>query len=656
VLESGVTVAPHGSWESPITIDLLVGGTVTLGNVDLADDGLYWLEGRPDEGGRSVLVFQSGGDEPVDVVPEDFNVRSRVHEYGGGAYWRHGGTVFCSSFDDGRVYRFDEAGGVPRPITPEPPSPSSHRYADGVVTKDGATIVCVRERHEDGEILNELVAFPADGSARPRVIVGGRDFYASPRLDPGGGRLAWLAWDHPHMPFDASDLCVADFRPDGTVGAARRVSGGEDESVLDPSWSPDGVLHFVSDQSGWWNLYRERDGQIESLCPTEGEFAQAFWVFGLSQYAFLDDGRIACAVTRNARERLELLEPSAHTLTPVELRYTAFSRSPIRARGSRLAFCAAGPTSPTAVVTLDLADGELRTVRESGPTNLDPRYVSVGEPFEFAGADGDKAHAFFYAPTNPDFEAPSDALPPLVVSIHGGPTDHVTDALDLGKQFFTSRGLAVVDVNYGGSTGYGRDYRLRLRGRWGEVDIGDAVGAVRSLAQAGKVDPSRVVITGGSAGGYTTLLALAVAEEFSAGISAYGIADLELLVKATEHKFEERYEHSLVGPYPERADLFRDRSPINHAEGISAPLLILQGLDDKVVPPAQAETIVEVLHERGVPYAYLAFAGEGHGFRRADSRRRMHEAEITFLGQVFGFEPADDVEPVRIENLQPAHR
>ena len=656
MLESGVPVAQHGSWTSPVTVDLLTGGAVTLSYVDLAEEGLYWLEGRPTEGGRSVLVFQPHGGKPVDAVPADFNVRTRVHEYGGGAYWRHKGTVFCSSFDDGRVYRLDRAGVPPRPITPEPPSLNAHRYADGAVTPDGATIVCVRERHERGEIINEIVSFPADGSGRPRVILGGRDFYASPRLDPEGRRLAWLNWDHPHMPFDATDLCVANFGSDGTVTGARRVAGGENESVLDPLWSPSGVLHFVSDQTGWWNLYAERGGQIDVLCPTAGEFAQAFWVFGLSQYTFLADGRIVCAVTRDAQEQLEILDPRGRTLARLELPYTTYSRSPLRALGSQIACCAGAPTSPTAVVTFDADDPEPQTVRESFPVDLDARYFSIGEPIRFTGAAGETAHAFFYPPTNPDFEAPVDELPPLVVSIHGGPTGHATNALALDTQFFTSRGLAFVDVNYGGSTGYGRDYRQRLRGRWGEVDIGDAVGAVRFLADAGRVDPERVAIMGGSAGGYTTLLALALTDQFGAGISAYGVADLELLVKETEHKFESHYEQSLVRPYPDRAGLFRERSPINHVERITAPLLILQGLEDKVVPPEQAETIIGALRERGVPHAYLAFEGEGHGFRRADSQRRIYEAELSFLGQVFGFEPADDLQPLHVENLEPVQR
>jgi dipeptidyl aminopeptidase/acylaminoacyl peptidase len=649
------TAAPYGSWASPITIDLLTGGAVSLGYLDLGADGLYWIEGRPHENGRSVLVFRPDGGDPLDVVPEGFNVRTRVHEYGGGAHWRHERTVFCSSFDDGRVYRFDHPGDEPRPITPEPLEPNALRYADGVVTPDGETILCVRERHEGGEVVNELISFPTDGLEEPRAIVSGRDFYAAPRLDPTGRRLAWLTWDHPHMPFDATDLCVADFNPNGTVSGARRVAGGQDESVLDPLWSPDGRLHFASDRSGWWNLYAEREGEVVALYPAEADFAQPFWVFGLTQYAFLGDGRIVCVVTRNAQERLEVLDPTARTLTPLDLPYTEYSRSAVRVRESLVAFSAAGPTSPTAVLTLDLDGGQPRVIRESVRLEISPEYFSIAEPIEFPTTDGETAHAFFYPPTNPEFTGAPHELPPLLVDVHGGPTANRGTALDLEHQFFTSRGIAVVDLNYRGSTGYGREYRRRLNGRWGEVDVEDAVAIAQHLADAGRIDRDRVVITGGSAGGYTTLLALAVRDEFAAGISLFGVADLEQLARDT-HKFELHYEHTLLGPYPERADLYRERSPVNHADRISAPLLILQGVDDKVVPPSQAEIIIAALERRGVPYAYLAFEGEGHGFRKEDSQRRTFEAALSFLGQVLGFEPADALEPVEIENLEPARR
>jgi dipeptidyl aminopeptidase/acylaminoacyl peptidase len=644
------TVAPYGSWTSPITIDLMLGSTVTLSYPDVSSAGVYWLEGRPHEGGRSVLVFRSNGAEPVDVVPEGFNVRTRVHEYGGGAWWRHEDVVFASSFDDGRVYRFDAPGAEPRPVTPDPPEESSLRYADGVVTPDGGRVVCVRERHHAGEVINELVIFPADGAGEPRLLASGHDFYASPRLDASGRRLAWITWDHPRMPFDGTELHVAHLLPDGTLADDHMVAGGETDSVVDPLWSPGGDLLFVSDRTGWWNLYSLRGDHLRPLAPTEGEFAEPWWVFARERYAFLPDGRIACVVTRAARDSLELLDPATGSLEQAGLPYSVYAGG-IRAHGSRVAAVASSPRETDAVVVYDVATREHEAAARSSSVDVDAAYVSQGRAIEFPTAGGETAHAFYYAPRNADFEGPPGELPPLVVKVHGGPTAHVTDELSLGIQYYTSRGIAVVDVNYGGSTGYGRAYRDRLLRQWGVVDLDDCIAAARHLAAEGEVDGSRLLITGGSAGGYTTLLAMATRDDFAAGISAFGVADLELLFSDT-HKFELHYDHSLVGPYPEAKELWRERSPIHHADGISAPLLLHQGLDDKVVPPSQSETIVAALKGRGIPYAYLAYEGEGHGFRRADSQRRMVEANLAFMAQVFAFAPADELAPLEIENLE----
>jgi dipeptidyl aminopeptidase/acylaminoacyl peptidase len=644
------TVAPHGAWKSPVTVDLLVGATVALSYPDVAPGGTYWLEGRPHEGGRSALVYRPHDGEAVDVVPEGFNVRTRVHEYGGGAYWRHGEVVFASSFDDGRVYRIDGPGAEPRPVTPEPPEPNALRYADGVVTPDGRLVVCVRERHDTDEVLNELVVFPADGSAEPRVIASGHDFYASPRLDPAGTRLAWLSWDHPRMPFDGTELHVGAFAEDGTLSEERLVAGGETESVLDPEWSAAGELHFVSDRTGWWNLYAARGDHMRPLCPAEAEFALPWWVFARERYAFLPDGRIACLVTRNAQDSLELLDPASGRLEPVDLPYSSYATG-LAADGSRLVTVAASSAGAPALIAYDVDSRREETIVQSTSVEVDDAYISPARAIEFPTTGGETAHAFFYPPRNADYEAPQDELPPLIVKVHGGPTSHATDELSLGTQYYTSRGIAVVDVNYGGSTGYGRAYRDRLLGEWGVVDVEDSIAAARHLATAGEVDPERILITGGSAGGYTTLLALATRDDFAAGISAFGVADLELLFTDT-HKFELHYDHSLVGPYPESKEVWRERSPINHVDGISAPLLLHQGLDDEVVPPSQAEAIVAALKRRGIPYAYLPYEGEGHGFRRADSQRRMFEANLAFMGYVFGFEPADELAPLEIANVE----
>ena len=650
------TVAPYGSWASPITFDLVANeGSVGYGYLSAGADGLYWLESRPQESGRQALVFRPHGGSSADVVPPGFNVRTRVHEYGGGAWFRDGSTIYCSNFDDSRLYRIDGPSAEPRPITPEPPAPNAWRYADGRVFAGGRLIVCVRESHGAGEPVNELVVLPADGSSEPRVVAEGRDFYAAPRPSPDGKRLAWLAWDHPHMPFEGTDLCVADLEEDGSCGNARRVAGSETESIFQPEWGPDGALYFASDRTGWSNLYVERDGEVRALTGEEADLGYPQWVFDLTRYAFLADGRIACVFTREAVDGLELLDPDSGRLSKLDLPYTSFHSPSLQAHGTKLYFAAASPTEPDVIVELDVDSGERSVVRGSSELPVDASYISVPVAVSFPGSDGLTSHGFFYPPTNPEFDGPDDELPPLVVYVHGGPTAHVPPILQLGVQFFTTRGIGVVDLNYGGSTGYGREFRDRLRGRWGVVDVEDSAAAARHLAERGDADPARIEITGGSAGGYTTLLALAVRDEFAAGTSQFGVADLVTFHEDT-HKFESHYDEYLVGKWPDQIDLYRERSPVYHADSISRPLLLLQGLDDKVVPPAQAEVIVEALEQRGVPHAYIAFAGEGHGFRKAENARRALEAHFSFLAQIFGFEPADDFEPIAIENFEPVAR
>ncbi|HXE93487.1 MAG TPA: S9 family peptidase [Gaiellaceae bacterium] len=643
------TAAPYGSWPSPITTDLVASeGGVSFGYLDIDEHGVYWTESRPQESGRSALVFRPHDGEPVDVVPPDFNVRTRVHEYGGGAWFRHGSVMFCSSFDDSRLYRIEAPGSDPQPITPEPPEPHAFRYADGRVFADGRLIVCVRETHGEGEPQNELVVLPTDGSAEPQVIASGRDFYAAPRPSPDGTALAWLAWDHPHMPFEGTDLCVGALADDGAMSNGRRVAGSEQESIFQPEWGPDGFLYFVSDRTGWSNLYVERDGEVHALTSEHAELGYPQWVFDLSRYAFLGDDRIACIFTRSAVDGLEILDLESGKLTSLDLPFSSYSSPALRSHGTRVVFPAASPTVPSAVIELDTESGERQVLRRSTEMELDDRYIAVAQAVEFPGTGGQASHGFYYAPTNPDYEGTDGELPPLVVLVHGGPTAHVTTALDLEIQLFTSRGIAVIDLNYGGSTGYGREYRDRLRGTWGVVDVEDSAAAVRYLAERGDVDPARVQITGGSAGGYTTLMALAVRDEFASGASYFGVADL-VTFHAETHKFESHYDDYLVGPWPDAMELYRERSPVVHADSISDPLLLLQGLDDKVVPPSQSEVIVEALKRRGIPYAYIAFAGEGHGFRKAENIKRAADAHLSFLGQVSGFEPADEIESIEIE-------
>jgi dipeptidyl aminopeptidase/acylaminoacyl peptidase len=646
------SVAPYGSWTSLFSLDLVAdAGGMAFGYLDITEDGVYWTETRPLENGRTVLVFRPHGGESVDVVPSGFNVRSRAHEYGGGAWFRDGTVVFCSEFDDSRLYRIETPGTEPLPITPDPSGPNALRYADGRVFAEGRLIVCVRESHGEGEPVNELVVLPADGSAEPKVIASGRDFYAAPRPSPDGTKLAWLAWDHPRMPFEGTELWVADLSADGELSNSGLVAGSETESIFQPEWSPEGVLHFASDRTGWSNLYLERDGEVQALTREEADLGFPQWVFDLSRYAFLADGRIAGIFTRRAVDGLELVDPATGRLERLSLPYTSIYSPSVKSDGNVLVFAGSSPTEAPAVVTLDVDSGRQEVLRRSTELALDERYLSIAEPIEFEGTDGLPSYAFYYPPKNPDFTGPESELPPLVVSVHGGPTANVTSSLDLDIQFYTSRGIAIVDLNYGGSTGYGREYRDRLRRRWGEVDVEDSAAAVRYLAERGDIDPARVEITGGSAGGYTTLLALAVRDEFAAGASYFGVADLVSFHDET-HKFESHYDEYLVGKWPDERDVYRDRSPVNHADSISRPLLLLQGLDDKVVPPAQAEVIVEALKQRGIPYAYISFEGEGHGFRKAENIKRALEAHVSFLAQVFGFDPADEIEPIAIENLQ----
>ena len=630
--------ASYGSWPSPITTDLVASeGGVSFGYLDIDEHGVYWTESRPQENGRSALLFRPHGGEPVDVVPPDFNVRTRVHEYGGGAWFRHGGVVFCSSFDDSRLYKIDVPGSEPQPITPEPPEPHAFRYADGRVFADGRLIVCVRETHGAGEPQNELVVFPTDGPSS-HVISSRRDFYAA--HGPARRNRFLPGWSITRT-CPRRNRSVWALAGDGDVERPSRRARAEP--------SRNGALDCSSwpGRTGWSNLYVERDGEVHALTSEEAELGYPQWVFDLSRYAFLGDDRIACIFTRSAVDGLEILDLGSGKLTSLDLPFSSYSSPALRSHGTRVVFPAASPTQPSAVIELDIESGEQHVLRRSTEMELDERYITVAQAIEFPGTGG-QAHGFYYAPTNPDYEGPKGELPPLVVLVHGGPTAHVTTALDLEIQLFTSRGIAVIDLNYGGSTGYGREYRDRLRGTWGVVDVEDSAAAVRYLAERGDVDPARVQITGGSAGGYTTLMALAVRDEFASGASYFGVADL-VTFHAETHKFESHYDDYLVGPWPEAMDLYRERSPVTHADSISDPLLLLQGLDDKVVPPSQSEIIVEALKRRGVPYAYIAFEGEGHGFRKAENIKRAADAHLSFLGQVSGFEPADEIEPVEIE-------
>jgi dipeptidyl aminopeptidase/acylaminoacyl peptidase len=623
---------------------MLTQSGIGLGEVATDGDHLYWLESRPIEAGRSVIVRRNPDGVIEDISPAGFNSRTRAHEYGGAAYAVNGGVVISSRFEDQRVYRLDRP--EPEPITPEPDLPAGDRYAD--FTFHGDLVICVREHHlPDEEAINELVAFPVDGSAPPRVIAGGHDFVATPRVSPDGTQLAWLTWDHPNMPWDGTELRVADLAIDGSLSEPVLIAGGSDESVFQPEWSPDGRLHFVSDRTGWWNLYRrEASGVDTALYPMEAEFGAPQWQFGYRRYGFLSDGRLVAVYEENGASRLGRLEDE--DLNILDLDRDEIYPTVATSR-DRIWTIAAGATVPAAVIGIARGTGEYDVVRSSLSVEVDGAYLSRPRAITFPTTNDEVAHAFFYPPANADFQAPHGELPPLVVWSHGGPTGSTSPGFSLGRQFWTSRGFALVDVNYRGSTGYGRAFRNALRGQWGVVDTDDCIAAAAYLADQGLIDGERMAIRGGSAGGYTTLCALTFHDEFATGASYFGVADIGGLAEET-HKFESRYLDSMVGPYPEAADLYRERSPVFHTERLSRPMVILQGLDDEVVPPDQAEMMVEALERKGIPYAYLPFEGEGHGFRRAENIERSAEAELYFYGWVFGFVPAGDITPVEIRN------
>jgi len=639
-----VAVAPYGAWESPISAQSVTRAEILFTDSLEVDGGfIYWAESRPEEGGRTVIMRRRPTGPPEDVTPPGHNARSRVHEYGGGAYAVRDGVVYFVEFTDQRLYRH-RPGEAPVPITPEPAITAGDRYAD--MSLGEGYLVCVRERHGEGEAVNSLVRLSLDGEEAPEEVVGGHDFFASPRLSPDGRALAWLAWDHPNMPWNGTGLYLADVGPDGRPGAARLVAGGPGESIFQPEWSPDGVLHFASDRSGWWNLYRLVDGSLQPVASVAGDVGGPQWVFRFRRYAFLRDGSIAAVYTGPAGASL-LVHAADGTTRSLPVPGTWLS-SPV-SDGSPLYLVAGSPMANHAVVAVDPVGGDVEVIRAPEGPGIDAALLSVPERVSFPTPDG-PAHLYYYPPTNPEFSAPEGELPPLLVTIHGGPTGAARPVLSPGVQFWTSRGFALADVDYGGSTGYGRAYWERLHLGWGLVDVRDCALAAAHLAAVGKADPARLAIRGGSAGGYTTLAALAFREEFAAGASHFGIADLELMALHT-HKFESRYLDWLVGPYPEAQDLYRERSPIYHLEGIDRPVILFQGLDDRVVPPEQAEIMAAALRERGVPVAHIAFPGEGHGFRKAENIVRTLEAELSFYGQVFGFAPAGEIEPVVVEGL-----
>jgi dipeptidyl aminopeptidase/acylaminoacyl peptidase len=648
------SVAAYGAWPSIVSADDVVGGASVPTQVRAERGVVWWSETRPEESGREAVVRRDGDGTLHEVVPAGFNVRTRVHEYGGGAWWVHDETVFATSWDDQRLYRIDP-GHDPVAITPAPPSAHSWRYADGDVSPDGRWVVCVRERHDGPDVAtdvhNEVVAVPSDGSADPVVLFSDTDFVAAPRISRDGRQLAWLAWNHPNMPWDATELWVGRLEEiDATLhlGDPRREAGGAGESLVQPEWGRHATLFVCSDRSGWWNVHRV-DG-VDRLAPldsVEAEVSVPAWQLGQSRYVVRGDGTVV-SVHSAGRDSLLTTVPEDGERTTTTLAEQVVTG--IVDDGESLVGIVGFPDRPMQVRRLMAGD---EVLRDGAGARLPAPWVSVPRRVSFPTGEDQTAYAWFYPPVNPSVSAPPQDRPPLIVSVHGGPTSAARPTFSMAVQYWTTRGFAWADVDYRGSTGYGRPFRELLNGAWGHVDVEDAAAAARHLAAEGLVDGDRMAIRGGSAGGTTTLLATLLGHDFAAGVSYFGVTDIGDLL-ATTHKFESRYFDSIIGPMPDAEPIVLERSPITHAGSAHVPTLILQGLEDAVVPPAQAEAIVAALEANEVPHAYLPFEGEQHGFRIAANQVTALESELSFYGQVFGVAPAGDSSPIQLrfaENL-----
>ena len=648
------TIAPYGSWKSPIAADMLIsGGKRRLSEVRCDGNDIYWLDGRPKEGGRQVIMRLSPDGEMTDLTPPDFNSRNAVHEYGGGSYAVRDRTVYFTNWSDQRIY-VQRDGQVPEALTAEPTVPRGARFADLTITGNGDYLLCVRETHTDDsqEAVNEIVAVHT-GTGAVKVVASGRDFYCAPRECSDHDGIAWTEWDHPNMPWDGNSLMSGSFDGnDASVSTTAELVGGTGESIVQPSWGSNGLLHFVTDRTGWWNIYVWRDGEMANLLDEESDHGRPDWQFGFSSYAHLKDGRIALGKGGVTSGSIVLIDPGSNSNQTIKIPFSEVSYVTAGPDGGSVLFIGASPTREPAVVRLELATEKCETVYSPSKVDVEPGYLSSPQHVVFPTTENGAAHAYYYEPTNQDFAAPDGELPPLVTICHGGPTSASGTGLDLSTHYWTSRGFSVVDVNYRGSSGYGKVYRDALKGKWGIYDTDDCIAAAQYLIDQGLVDKDRVIIRGGSAGGYTTINALTFHDFFAAGAALYGIADLMVFIGDT-HKFESRYLESLVGPYPAEAQRYHDRSAINFMDQLATPMIILQGLEDEIVPPSQAEIMVDALESKGLPYAYIGFPGEQHGFRQAANIIRAQEAELYFYGKVLGFEPADEIgdDVVEVRNL-----
>ena len=639
------TVSPYGSWRTPFTSQTLVERMVRISDVKLDNDEVFWVEMRPEEEGRCAIMHRDRRGKNHNLISKPFSARTLVHEMGGAPYGIEDRDVLFVNMADQRLHVSSR--GKTSPVLP----PNKCRYADFTFRPESRQVVAVREDHSvpNSEAINCLVLLDLAWIGTEVVLASGYDFYSSPALSPDGSKVAWLCWNHPHMPWDETELWVADLDDEGSPENSRCLIFQTGVSLCQPRWSPTGVLHVISDETGWWNLYAVTEEGQSPLCPQSKEFGEPQWVLGQSSYAFIDDARILCSWHSDGGQELGILDLEDGSLTLLDTPYTEFSY--IQAEGKKAAFLGASPTRFGELVLMDLESMERRVIRKASRDGIDDSQVSTPQPIEFQTEGGERAHAFYYPPFNPNYAGPEDELPPLLVKSHGGPTHSTGSSLNMEIQYWTSRGYAVVDVNYRGSTGFGTAYRRRLAGNWGLVDVQDSVHAARHLVTQGMADPERKAVMGGSAGGFTTLACLAFTDEFQAGMSRYGVGDLGALARDT-HKFESRYLDSLIGPYPEDISVYDQRSPLNSAHQIACPVLFIQGLEDKIVPPEQAERMVSALRQNGIPVAYLAFPGEQHGFRMSENIMAAIETEEFFLSQIFGIAPAFPPKVIDIDNWE----
>jgi dipeptidyl aminopeptidase/acylaminoacyl peptidase len=634
--------AAFGSWKSPITTDLMLGDSVGLGEISVFGDDVYWIEMRPQEKGRYVVVKQSPDGQQFDVIPNEYNARTRVHEYGGGSYLMTEKGLVFSNFSDQALYIV----GVDNKCT-KLTNNEACRYADMIYDKTHRRLICVREDHSDKnhEATNTIVSISLSGTGNEQVLVEGADFYSNPRMSPDGEKLCWISWNHPNMPWDNTSLSLAEVKSNGELEKELLIAGGdnENEALCQPLWSPDNILYFISDRSNWWNLYRLKNNNIERVIEMDAEFAVPQWSFRECNYDFNDNETIQTIYRQDGLAYFATIKIKENKLTTIDLAYTDLES--IVCNGKKQYFLAASPSQFPSIVEYDSEGNKISVLRQANKLSIDEGDISIGESLCFPVDEIDNAYAFFYRPKNKLYEGLANELPPLIVMSHGGPTGESHNGIKMVAQFFTSRGFAVLDVNYGGSSGYGRAYRQRLNKQWGIVDVNDCSKAALYVAKQGWVDKERLAIRGGSAGGFTTLAALAFTDVFKAGASHYGVSDLEALAKET-HKFESRYLDSLIGAYPEEQELYKQRSPVYAVNQLSCPVIFFQGLEDKIVLPNQAEMMVNALKEKGIPVAYIAYEGEQHGFRQAKNIKRTLEAELYFYSTIFNFECAEKIEPI----------